>query len=86
MLGQKTNTHTFYGAEESLAGQVELIEETQKRGGKVLLPNGQEVSPQDAIDFINAGGGGDNPSDTATFVTDENGNILIQFHSDKILI
>ena len=83
LLGQKTNTHTFYGAEESLAGQVELIEETQKRGGKVLLPNGQEVSPQDAIDFINAGGGGDNPSDTATFVTDENGNILIQFHSDK---
>ena len=30
-----------------------------------------------------AGGGGANPSDTATFVSDEEGNLMIQFHSYK---
>ena len=82
-LGKNTETKTFYGADDSKQAQVDVIEESKKKGGKVLLPNGQEVDHDDAIAFIKAGGGGQNPSDTATFVTDEDGNVMLQFHSDK---
>ena len=54
-----------------------------KNAKTVLLPNGQVVNEEDATAFIKAGGGGMNPSDTATFVQDDDGNLLIQFHSDK---
>jgi len=84
LLGKETKIKTFYGADESLAAQVKVIEEAKSKGAKVLLPNGKEVNPDDAIKFIKAGGGGANPSDTATFVVDENGNVMLQFHSDKI--
>ena len=84
LLGKETKTKTFYGADESLDAQVKVIEEAKSKGAKVLLPNGKEVNPDDAIKFIKAGGGGANPSDTATFVVDENGNVMLQFHSDKI--
>ena len=83
-LGEKTETKTFYGADDSKQAQVDVLEESKKKGGKVLLPNGQEVDHDDAITFVKAGGGGQNPSDTATFVTDEDGNVMIQFHSDKM--
>ena len=84
LLGKDLKIRTYYGADESIAAQVKAIEEARKRGAKVLLPNGKEVDPDDAIAFIKAGGGGTNPSDTATFVVDENGNVMLQFHSDKI--
>ena len=80
VLGKNTKTNTFYGADDSIQAQVNIIE----KSNKVLLPNGKEVSKQDAIDFVKAGGGGVNPSDTATFVTDDKGNLMLQFHSDKM--
>jgi hypothetical protein len=70
---------TYYGAAESIDAQVLAINDSNK----VILPNGTEVSKEDAIKFVKAGGGGMNPSDTATFVNDKSGNLLIQFHSDK---
>jgi hypothetical protein len=79
LMGENTKTESFYGAEDSIDGQVDAI----NKADKVLLPNGQVVDKQDAIDFVRAGGGGANPSDTATFVSDEEGNLMIQFHSDK---
>ena len=78
-FGKPKKVETFYGAQESMDAQVRMIEEAKT----VLLPNGQEVDKEDAIAFIRAGGKGMNPSDTATFVTDDKGNLLIQFHSDK---
>jgi len=78
-FGEPQKTSTFYGAQSSIDAQVRMVE----NANKVLLPNGQEVKKEDAIAFIQAGGGGMNPSDTATFVEDDNGNLLIQFHSDK---
>ena len=81
LFGTETKTYPFYGADVSIDAQVDMV---NNANGKVYLPNGTEVDKDDLIKFIRAGGGGGlNPSDTATFVTDENGNLLIQFHSDK---
>jgi hypothetical protein len=70
---------TYYGAADSITAQTISINDANK----VLLPNGTEVSKEDAVKFVEAGGGGMNPSDTATFIKDNDGNLLIQFHSDK---
>ncbi|MBT6402601.1 hypothetical protein HOK09_04045 [Candidatus Woesearchaeota archaeon] len=78
-FGEPQKTSTFYGAKSSIDAQVEMV----KNAKTVLLPNGQVVNEEDATAFIKAGGGGMNPSDTATFVQDDDGNLLIQFHSDK---
>ncbi len=78
-LGKDTKLHTFYGADDSISGQVDMVD----KANKVLLPDGTEVDKEDMKEFIKQGGGGMNPSDTATFVSDENGNLVVQFHSDK---
>ena len=78
-FGTIDKINTYYGAAESIDAQVLAINDSNK----VILPNGTEVSKEDAIKFVKAGGGGINPSDTATFVNDKSGNLLIQFHSDK---
>lgn len=78
-FGKPKKTLTFYGAKDSIEAQVKSVEDANK----VILPNGQEVDKEDAIAFIRAGGKGMNPSDTATFVIDDKGNLLLQFHSDK---
>lgn len=78
-FGSIDKIDTYYGAAESIEAQMKDINDANK----VLLPNGTEVSKEDAIEFVKAGGGGMNPSDTATFVKDKGGNLLIQFHSDK---
>ena len=78
-FGSVSKIDTYYGAAESIDAQVLAINDANK----VLLPNGTEVSKEDAVEFVKAGGGGMNPSDTATFAKDRGGNLLIQFHSDK---
>lgn len=78
-FGSIDKIDTYYGAAESIEAQLKDINDANK----VLLPNGTEVSKEDAIEFVKAGGGGMNPSDTATFAKDKSGNLLIQFHSDK---
>ena len=70
---------TYYGAAESIESQTLAIRDAKK----VLLPNGTEVDKDDAVAFVKAGGGGMNPSDTATFIKDKDGNLIMQFHSDK---
>ena len=78
-LGKDTKLHTFYGADDSISAQVDMVD----KANKVLLPDGTEVDKEDMKEFIKQGGGGMNPSDTGTFVSDENGNLVVQFHSDK---
>ena len=78
-FGSIDKIDTYYGAAESIDAQVLAINDANK----VILPNGTEVGKEDAVAFVKAGGGGMNPSDTATFVKDKSGNLLIQFHSDK---
>jgi len=79
LFGKQRNLETFYGAEESKEAQVKSIQSAKR----ILTPDGDVVSKEDAIAFVMMGGGGANPSDTATFVTDEKGNLILQFHSDK---
>jgi len=78
-FGSIEKIDTYYGAAESIDAQVLAINDANK----VILPNGTEVDKEDAVKFVKAGGGGMNPSDTATFAKDKSGNLLIQFHSDK---
>ena len=78
-FGSIDKIDTYYGAAESIDAQVLAI----NGANKVILPNGTEVGKEDAVAFVKAGGGGMNPSDTATFAKDKSGNLLIQFHSDK---
>lgn len=78
-FGKAGAPQTFYGTKKSLEAQVEAV----NNASKVILPNGKEVTPEDAKSFILLGGGGANPSDTATFISDENGVLMLQFHSDK---
>jgi hypothetical protein len=78
-FGKVDKIDTYYGAADSIQAQVDAI----NGANTVLLPNGTEVSKEDAVKFVKAGGGGMNPSDTATFVKDGDGNLLIQYHSDK---
>jgi len=78
-FGTPKKPETFYGARDSIDAQVRMVE----GANNVYLPNGQKVKKEDVIEFIKAGGGGINPSDTATFIEDEDGNLLVQFHSDK---
>ena len=72
----------FYGATQSLDDQVEMA---QNAKGRIFSPGGDEITDRDElIELIKAGGGGDNPSDTATFIEDKNGNLIVAFHSDKM--
>ena len=53
-------------------------------GKEVIGPSGKPVPMEEAIELINSGGGGDNPSDTATLVFDSKSNkVIMLFHSDK---
>jgi len=78
-FGKVSKVQPFYGADDSKKAQVEMVNKAKT----VVLPDGTIVTKKDVIAFIKAGGGGMNPSDTATFVLDENGTLMIQFHSDK---
>ena len=42
------------------------------------------MSEEELYKLILEGGSGANPSDTATFVEDENGNLILMFTSDKM--
>ena len=72
----------FYGAQQSIDDQVAMAENAT---GRIFSPGGDEITDKDElIELIKAGGGGDNPSDTATFIEDKHGNLIVAFHSDKM--
>ena len=69
----------YYGHKESFNSMISDLE-----GKEVIGPNGKPVPMEEAIELINSGGGGDNPSDTATLVFDSDSNkVIMLFHSDK---
>ena len=48
-----------------------------------IADKGEEISQQEMLDLINSSGSGDNPSDTTTIITNEDGTITVLFTSDK---
>jgi len=87
-FGEVKKIHSFYGHADSLEAQVAIIKQKLKKGKKVLAPDGTEItdvmSEEELYKLILTGGGGDNPSDTATFIEDEEGNLILNFTSDKM--
>jgi hypothetical protein len=79
LLGKPVQMNSFYGAEDSKAGQIDIL----RKSKKIFAPDGTEIKREDAIAFVAAGGGGANPSDTSIFTTDGKGNVLLNFFSDK---
>ena len=62
----------------------ESYREYHKRRAKWLKSNPNvKRDVLGALDMAMEGGGGENPSDTATFITDEKGNLVMMFTSDK---
>jgi len=80
LLSKNTKMNSFYGANDSKTAQIELLRNTK---GKIYAGDGTEIRKEDAIAFVAAGGGGANPSDTSIFTTDDRGNALLNFYSDK---
>ena len=69
----------YYGHSDSFDAMVQDIQ-----GKEVIGPDGTPINQTEAEDLIRSGGGGDNPSDTATLVFDEDSNrVIMLFHSDK---
>ena len=69
----------YYGHSSSFDAMVNDIKDKQ-----VIGPNGEEISQEEAEQLIRSGGGGDNPSDTASLVFDKDSNkVILLFHSDK---
>ena len=79
LLGKSVQMNSFYGAEDSKAGQIDVL----RKSKRIFAPDGTEIKREDAIAFVAAGGGGANPSDTSIFTTDGKGNVLLNFFSDK---
>ena len=76
---ENSQVKNYYGHKESFKSMINDIE-----GKEIIGPNGKPVSTEEAIELINSGGGGDNPSDTATLVFDSKSNkVIMLFHSDK---
>lgn len=70
----------LFGDAKGLQTQRDLVNNAK---GIVKLGS-KEISKEEAIEIINAGGGGKNPSDTAIFVVDKDtGNLHMTFFSDK---
>ena len=84
---KKPKINHFYGHADSLQKMEDNITEMPE-GAKIYSVDEDgkkyEIPRDDAIELIKASGGGQNPSDTATFVTDpKSGDVIMHFHSDK---
>lgn len=70
----------LFGDSTGLQAQRDLVNNAK---GKIKLGN-TEIDKDEAIAIINAGGGGNNPSDTAIFTVDKDtGDVYMAFFSDK---
>ena len=77
----------FYGHKDSLQSMQDRIDEMPEEAKIYSVDengNKYEIPKKIAKHLIDVSGGGENPSDTATFVTDpKTGNVIMHFHSDK---
>jgi hypothetical protein len=85
-LTEPIKVRNYFGAQESIQKQKELIEQCSKveGGGNFYTPSGVQIDSKDLLFFIEKSGGGENPADTATIAMDDNCNGVVSFHSDKM--
>ena len=76
---ENSQTTEYFGDSVGLKKQEEDI----KSASKVVDLDGNEIPKDEIIELIRAGGGGDNPSDTATIIKNDKGDATILFTSDK---
>jgi hypothetical protein len=77
---ENTTSIPLFGDASGLQRQKDIVSNTK---GVIKLGN-TEISKEEALEIINAGGGGKNPSDTAIFTIDEDtGDLYMSFFSDK---
>lgn len=77
---QNATSVPFFGDKGGLKAQEDFINGTD---GKLFLGN-TEIDKDEAISIVKSGGGGENPSDTAIFVKNEDtGDVHMVFFSDK---
>jgi hypothetical protein len=77
---QNSTSVPFFGDKGGLKAQEDFLNGVD---GKVFLGN-TEIDKDEAISIVKSGGGGDNPSDTAIFVKNEDtGDVHMVFFSDK---
>ena len=77
---ENTTSIPLFGDGSGLQRQRDIVSNTN---GIIKLGN-TEISKEEALDIINASGGGKNPSDTAIFTIDDNtGDLYMSFFSDK---
>jgi hypothetical protein len=75
-----SKSEPFFGDKDGMMAQQTMVSSTT---GKVFLGN-TEVTKEEAIKIIKSGGGGENPSDTAIFILNEDtGDLHMTFYSDK---
>ena len=76
---KNSKIENYYGHGDSFDAMVNDIQ-----GKQVIGPDGTPISQEEAEQLIRSGGGGDNPSDTATLVFDKDSDrVILLFHSDK---
>lgn len=75
-----SKSEPFFGDKDGMVAQQNMVSSTT---GKVFLGN-TEVTKEEATKIIKSGGGGENPSDTAIFILNEDtGDLHMTFYSDK---
>lgn len=79
-LDEPTKTRGFGGTKYSLQKQLELIDMLQ---GPIYTVKGVEIPKDEVKRLIEIGGGGENPADTTTIMTDDAGKAVIKWWSDK---
>jgi len=76
---ENTKSEEFFGDKKGLEEQRKRV----RNAKKIVDLDGNEISQEEMLEIIDSSGSGDNPSDTATIITSDDGTITILFTSDK---
>jgi hypothetical protein len=76
---ENTKSEEFFGDKKGLEEQRKRV----RNAKKIVNLDGEEISQEEMLEIIDSSGSGDNPSDTATIITSDDGTITILFTSDK---
>ena len=76
---ENTKSEEFFGDKIGLEEQRNRV----RNSSKIVNLDGEEISQQEMLELIDSSGSGENPSDTATIIENDEGVITVLFTSDK---